>query len=374
MTEVYERADSLLVNTQNSETLFRLRSCVRRTLDASRARHRESASPNFIYADEQTAELLRAAHYIASTQATALITGETGTGKELLARMIHEWSGRAGRFMVVNCVAVTETLFESILFGYGKGSFPDGLKDNAGVVRQAVGGTLFLDEIAELSVANQGKLLRLIEHGETHAVGEAMPERVDVRFIAATSCNLQERVAQKRFRADLLYRLNAFSLEIPPLRRRPEDISALAAHFIKELAEQHNKRARFAPEALEVMRRLPLKGNVRELRSLVERAILTAAEGLKITGEAVEVLAARETNNAALGAAWAGCSFEEEVLSYEASLIKLAFENAGGSVTRAARLLGVTHQRLCSMLQGRHKNLPLAKKPAQRRKRSIMTR
>ena len=374
MTGFYERADGLLAKTQNAETLARLRSCVRRTLEAGRARTRESASPNFIYADEQTAELLRAAHYIASTQATALITGETGTGKELLARMIHEWSGRAGRFVVVNCVAVTEALFESILFGYGKGSFPDAVKDSTGVVRQAVGGTLFLDEIAELSPANQGKLLRLIEHGETHAIGEAMPERVDVRFIAATNCNLQERVAQKRFRADLLYRLNAFSLEIPPLRKRPEDISALAAHFVKEFVEQQNKRVRFTPEALEAMRRLPLRGNVRELRSLVERTILTAAEGTKITREAVEVLAARQTSNAALGDAWAGCSFEEEVLSYEASLIKLAFENAGGSVTHAARLLGVTHQRLCSMLQGRHKNLPLAKKPAQRRKRSIMTR
>lgn len=374
MTALYERADGLLASTQNSETLARLRSCVRRALDAGRARGREAATPNFIYADEQTAELLRSAHYIASTQATALITGETGTGKELLARMIHEWSGRAGRFMIINCTAVTETLFESILFGHRKGSFAEAFKDSAGVVRQAAGGTLFLDEIAELSLANQGKLLRLIEHGETHAIGEPVPERVDVRFIAATSCHLQERVAQKRFRADLLYRLNAFSLEIPPLRKRPEDISALAAHFVKEFAEQHNRRVSFTPEALEAMRRLPLKGNVRELRSLIERIVLTATEGMKITREAVEVLAARQTNNAALENAWAGCSFDEEVLAYEASLIKLAFENARGSVTRAARLLGVTHQRLCSMLQGRHKNLPLAKKPAQRRKRSIMTR
>ena len=375
MTSLYERADSLLVNTQNAETLARLRSCVRRTLDAGRERGRDSASPNFIYADEQTAELLRSAHYIASTQATALITGETGTGKELLARMIHEWSGRAGRFMVVNCMAVTETLFESILFGHRKGSFADAFKDSAGVVRQAVGGTLFLDEIAELSLANQGKLLRLIEHGETHAIGEPVPERVDVRFIAATSCNLEERVAQKRFRSDLLYRLNAFSLEIAPLRKRPEDISALAAHFVKESAEQHNKRVRFTPEALEAVRRLPLKGNVRELRSLVERTVLTAVEGMKITREAVEILAARQANSAVLDdQAWAGCTFDEEVLSYEANLIRLAFENARGSVTRAARLLGVTHQRLCSMLQGRHKNLLLAKKPAQRRKRSIMTK
>jgi transcriptional regulator with PAS, ATPase and Fis domain len=373
-TNLYERADELLANTQNSETLVRLRSGVRRILEAGRARGRESTFPNFIYADEQTAEFLRQSHRIASTQAPVLITGETGTGKELLARMIHEWSGRAGRFVAVNCAAVTETLFESILFGHRQGSAADTIKDSAGVLRQAAGGTLFLDEIAELSPANQGKVLRLIEYGETHALGASEPERVDVRIITATNCNLKERVAQKLFRDDLLYRLNAFPLEIAPLRKRPEDISALAAHFVKEFTEQHNKRVRFTPEAIEAMRRLPLRGNVRELRSLVERTVLTAAEGMEITREAVEVLAARQTNSAVLGDAWAGCSFEEEVLRYEGSLIKLAFENAKGSVTSAARLLGITHQRLCFMLQGRHKNLLPAKKPAQRRKRSIMTK
>jgi DNA-binding NtrC family response regulator/Flp pilus assembly protein TadD len=374
MTNLYERADELLANTQNSETLARLRSCVRRTLESGRARAGESASPNFIYAEEQTAEFLREAHRISSMQATVLITGETGTGKELLARMIHEWSGRVGRFVAIDCGALTETLFESILFGHSQSNFTDDIKDSVGVVRQAAGGTLFLDEIADLSLANQSKLLRLIEYGEDHSVGSSEHERVNVRIIATTNHDLKERVAQKKFRSDLLYRINAFPLEIPPLRKRPEDISALTAHFVKELTERHNKRVRFRPEAIEAMRRLPLRGNVRELRSLVERTVLTATEGTEITREAVEVIAARQTSKAVLGDVWAGCSFEEEVLSYEASLIKLAFENARGSVTRAARLLGVTHQRLCSMLQGRHKNLLLAKKPAQRRKRSIISK
>ncbi|HEX8921747.1 MAG TPA: sigma 54-interacting transcriptional regulator, partial [Pyrinomonadaceae bacterium] len=374
MTYLYERADGLLSKSQNSVTLSRLRSCVRRTLAAGRARGREYASPNFIYAQQQTAEFLREAHRISGTQAAVLIMGETGTGKELLARMIHEWSGRIGRFVVINCTAVTEAMFESILFGHGQGSAEDFIKDSAGVMCQAAGGTLFLDEIAELSPANQAKVLRLIEYGETHTGGASEPERVDVRIITATNCNLKERVAQKLFRDDLFYRLNTFTLEIPPLRKRPEDVSALAAHFVKEFTDQHNKRVRFTPEAIEAMRRLPLRGNVRELRSLVERTVLTAAEGTEITREAVEVLAARQTNNAALEDAWAGCSFEEEVLRYEASLVKLALENAKGSVTQAARLLGVTHQRLCSMLQGRHKNLLPAKKPAQRRKRSIITK
>jgi transcriptional regulator with PAS, ATPase and Fis domain len=374
MTNLYARADELLAKTQNSETIYRLRSCVRRMLEARHAHNRESASPRFIYAEEQTAEFLREAHRIASTQATVLITGETGTGKELLARMIHEWSGRAGRFVAINCAALTETLLESILFGHRKGSFTDAVKDNIGVVRQAAGGTLFLDEIAELTLANQGKLLRLIEYGEAHAVGATQPEHVDVRIITATNRNLKERVAQKLFRDDLFYRLNTLPLEIPPLRKRSEDITALVAHFVKKFTDQHNKRVRFTTDALEAMRRLPLRGNVRELRSLIERTVLTAVEGAEITREAVEVLAARQTNSVALGDAWAGCSLDEEVLHYESNLIKLALENAKGSVTSAARLLGVTHQRLCAMLQGRHKNLLPAKKPAQQRKRSVITK
>jgi transcriptional regulator with PAS, ATPase and Fis domain len=374
MTNLYERADHLLANSQNSETITRLRASARRMLQARRTRVREIALPNFVYADEQTAELLRTANRIASTQGAVLITGETGTGKELLARMIHEWSGRAGQFVAINCAAITELLLESILFGHRQGSFTSAVQDNLGIVRQAAGGTLFLNEITELSLSNQGKLLRLIEHGEAHTIGASEPEHVDVRIIAATERNLQTEVAKKQFRSDLLYRLNTFQLEIPPLRKRPEDISALVAYFLKELAQQHNRHVRFTPDAIEAMRLLPLKGNARELRSLIERTVLTAVEGTEITRESVEVVVARQTDKAALADAWAGCSFEEDVLRYEASLIRLALENAKGSVTRAARLLGITHQRLCSMLQGRHKILLVAKKPAQKRRRSIITK
>ncbi len=374
LTNLYARADQLLTNTQNSETLARLRACVQRIFEAGRLHHVESSAPNFIYAEQQTAEFLREAHRVAGTQATVLITGETGTGKELLARMIHEWSGRAGRFVAINCAALTETLFESILFGHKQGSFAEAVRDSIGVVQQAAGGTLFLDEIAEMSPANQGKVLRLIEYGEAHTIGMPEPERVNVRIIAATKRNLKEQVSRKQFRDDLFYRLNTFQLEIQPLRRRPEDISALAVHFARELTGQHGRRVRFTPEAIEAMRRLPLRGNARELRSLIERTVLTAVEGAEIRREAVEVMAARQLSTAALGDVWAGCSFEEEVLRYEANLIRLALENARGSVTSAARLLNVSHQRLCAMLEGRHKNLQLAKKPAQRRKRSIITR
>lgn len=374
LANLYERADEKIGSSQNHKTLARLRHSARRVLEAGRARGKEAAAPNFVYADEQTASLLRNAHRIAVTQGPVLITGETGTGKELLARMIHEWSGRAGQFVAINCAALSETLFASILFGHRAGNSTAAVQEGAGVVRYAADGTLFLDEITELSVPNQGQLLRLIEHGEAHIAGESAPERVDVRIIAATDRDLKEQVGRKEFREDLLYRLNTFHLEIPPLRKRPDDISALAAYFLKELTECHNRRVRIAPAAIEAMRRLPLKGNARELRSLIERTVLTATDGTEITREAVDVIAARQTKGAGLTDAWAGCSLEEEVLRYEASLIKLSLENAKGSVTRAARLLGVSHQRLCSMIQGRHKDLLPAKKPAQHRRRSIITK
>lgn len=374
VAEFYTRADQLLEKSQQQETLARLRACARRVLEAGRREISEFAAPNFIYADERMGEVLRQAHRVAGTSGTVLITGETGTGKELLARSIHEWSGRPGKFVPINCGALSETLIESLLFGHRKGSFTDAVQDHAGAVRQAVSGTLFLDEVAELSFANQGKLLRLIERGEVHAIGADEPERVDVRIIAATNRNLKEHVARGQFRDDLLWRLNTFHLEIPPLRERADDIPVLAASFIQEYLTRHKRRVRFTAEAVEAMRQLPLKGNVRELRSLIERTVLTAADGAEITRQAVEILATRRTQRAALDEAWAGCSIEEEVLRYEASLIKLALETARGSVTRAARLLGITHQRLSSMLQGRHKDLLYAKKPAQRRKRSIITR
>jgi transcriptional regulator with PAS, ATPase and Fis domain len=374
VAEFYRRGDQLLEKSQQPETLARLRACARRVLEAGRRGNVEVAAPNFIYADERMGEVLRQAHRVAGTSGAVLITGETGTGKELLARSVHEWSGRPGKFVPINCGALSETLIESLLFGHRKGSFTDAVQDHAGAVRQAVSGTLFLDEVAELSFANQGKLMRLIERGEVHAIGADEPERVDVRIIAATNRNLKEQVALHQFRDDLLWRLNTFHLEIPPLRERADDIPVLAASFIQEYLTRHKRRVRFTPEAVEAICQLPLRGNVRELRSLIERTVMTAADGAEITRQAIEILATRRTQRAALDEAWAGCSIEEEVLRYEASLIKLALENGRGSVTRAARLLGITHQRLSSMLQGRHKNLLYAKKPAQRRKRSIITK
>ena len=371
---IYERADQLLSNSQHSKTLSRLRACARHIFYSALSSAKEFGASNFIYASEQAAALLCDAHRIAATHAAVLITGETGTGKELLARLLHEWSGRAGDFVPINCSALTDTLIESQLFGHLKGSFTDAILDHPGAVRQAAGGTLLLDEIGELSVGNQAKILRLIELGEIHTVGAPIPEIVDVRIIAATNRNLKEQVKKGRFRRDLLYRLQTFHLDIPPLRERPEDIIILAEHFIREILDQYSRQVTFTPKAIEAMRQLLLKGNVRELRSLNERTILTAPDGATITTEAIETIALRQTQMVSFADPWANFQFDEEGLRYEASLIKLAFEAARGSVTRAARLLGIPHQRLSAMLRQRHKNLQFVNRTTQRHKRSIIKR
>jgi DNA-binding NtrC family response regulator len=369
---IYERADQLLTNSQNSKTLGRLRAGARRILFTDDRRSEESIAPIFLYASEKIANLLRDAMRIATTRSAVLITGETGTGKELLARLVHQWSGRAGEFIPINCSALTDTLIESQLFGHMKGSFTDAIVDYPGAVRQAAGGTLLLDEIGELSTGSQAKILRLIENGEVHTIGAPAPEYADARIIAATNRNLKEQVKKGRFRSDLLYRLQTFHLEIPPLRERPEDITILAEQFIKELLNQYSRQVTFTPEAIEAMRQLPLKGNVRELHSLIERTILTAVDGATITAKAIETIALRQTQMVSFADPWANFQFDEEVLWYEANLIKLAFEAARGSVTRAARLLGIPHQRLSAMLRQRHKNLQLTNRTARPRRRSII--
>ncbi|HYG83227.1 MAG TPA: sigma-54 dependent transcriptional regulator [Pyrinomonadaceae bacterium] len=378
MHSIYDRADDLLTHSVDRATLSRLRACTRQVLNAQQSRviipqpgavvHPDA----FVHASERTASLLRDAQRIAVTSAPVLITGETGTGKELLARLIHQWSGRPGQFIALNCGILTETLIESQLFGHRKGSFTDAVEDYPGAVSQARGGTLFLDEIGELSSGNQSKLLRLVERHEVHPIGAPGPEQVDVRIVAATNSDLRDEVKRGLFRSDLFYRLQTFHLEIPPLRERPDDIPVLTEHFIKESFARHGQRVTFTPEAIEAMRELRLKGNVRELRALIERTVLIAPQGATITREAVETLVVRQKQTAGLGDVWAGCSLDEEVLLYERSLIQMALNAARGQVTKAARLLGISHQRLSSILQGRHKDLVNARTPVQRRRRSLI--
>jgi DNA-binding NtrC family response regulator/tetratricopeptide (TPR) repeat protein len=374
---IYERADHLLANSQQPGILLRLRQAMRRILAAERTHSRSqeatgfSAPPNFVYRSAQMAELLSAARHVARARGPVLMTGEAGTGKGMLARMIHEWSELQGELVAVNCAALDEPLMEAQLFGDFKGGLTGAASEYPGAVRRAMGGTLFLDEISELSMSNQGQLLRLVEHGKVHSAGALQPERADVRIIAATTRPLREEVAQGRFRSDLFYRLQSFELKIPPLRERTEDIPVLAEQIIREVMDQYGLAVTFAPGAIEAMRQLPLQGNARELRSLIERSMLMAPVGSEIAQDAVTTFALRTVSEASFADAWKGCSLEQEVQRYEADLIKRALEASKGSVTRAARLLGLSHQGLAFILQGRQKDLLSARTPARRRRRSL---
>ena len=218
------------------------------------------------------------------TNATVLITGESGTGKELIARALHKNSKRASsRFVQVNCAAIPEELIESELFGHEKGSFTGATEKKVGKFQQADGGTIFLDEVADMSAKTQAKVLRVLEEGEVERIGGTKTVRVDVRVIAATNRDLPEMIADGNFREDLFFRLNVVPIEAPPLRERLEDTQSLAEHFVSVFSENNNfKPKKFSAEALEALSRRPFKGNVRELRNLVERALILT-EGDTIT-------------------------------------------------------------------------------------------
>lgn len=213
---------------------------------------------------------------VAPSEATVLITGESGTGKELVARAIQQAGTRhEGPFVTINCAALSESLLESELFGHEKGSFTGADRRRDGRFAQADGGTLFLDEIGELPIQLQAKLLRALQQGEIQRVGSDAPFTVDVRVIAATNRDLRAEVAGGRFREDLYYRLNVIGLEVPPLRRRREDVPVLAAAFLKRFATANRKELKgYTPKAMELLVRHSWPGNVRELENAVERAVI----------------------------------------------------------------------------------------------------
>jgi len=223
-------------------------------------------------------EVLKIASTVAPTDATVLIYGETGTGKELLARSIHYQSPRAnGPFVVMNCGAIPETLLETELFGHEKGAFTNALTARAGKFERAEGGTIFLDEIGDMSLAMQVKLLRVLQEKTIERVGGSRPIRVNVRIIAATHKDLKAAIREGKFREDLYYRLAVVPLELPPLRERREDIPALAQYFLKKYREQLGKDVRnISPLAMRKLRSYHWPGNVRELEYCIERAVILA--------------------------------------------------------------------------------------------------
>jgi len=271
----------------------------------------------------------------------ALVTGETGTGKELAARALHALGGRGNRrFTACNCSAIMETLFESELFGHTRGAFTGASEAKAGLFDRTDGGTLFLDEIGELPISMQAKLLRVVEYGEVQRVGATEPKKVDVRVVAATNRMLRDEVAAGRFREDLLYRLNVVEISLPPLRDRREDIAYLSAAFVTEFAAKFKKAlGGISPGAEQVLHGAPWPGNVRELRNTLERACLLS-EG--------HTLSERDVRTA-LGSVPTTSSSPAPIacpppVSVDRDALVRALEAANGNKSIAARTLGMSRR------------------------------
>jgi len=279
---------------------------------------------------------------VAAARTTVLIQGESGTGKELVAEAIHQHGARGeAPFLVVNSSNLPADLIESHLFGHTRGAFTGAISDHRGLFEAADGGTLFFDEISTLPAEVQSKLLRVLQEKEFLPLGSVKPVKVDVRILAATNEDLEERVRQGAFREDLFYRLNVVTIRLPALRDRREDVPLLVEHFLAEFGSEHDRAdLRLSPEALRMLVRFDWPGNVRQLRNVVERAVLLAPAGeIGVDSLPEEVLQLRAT--AAGPALPPGATFEDAVAEYERALIRWALEQSGGVQRRAAERLGL---------------------------------
>jgi two-component system response regulator HupR/HoxA len=285
---------------------------------------------------------------VAPSRTTVLIEGETGTGKELIARAIHAASPRRDRlFVTVNCAALSEGILESELFGHRRGAFTGAIADRKGLFEVADGGTLFLDEISETTGELQAKLLRVLQDGEIRPVGDNQSRRIDVRVIAATNRRLDEEVKGGRFREDLYYRLRVFPIRVPPLRDRREDVPALAVHFTHHIATSIGKPILDpTPEALAILARYPFPGNVRELANEIERAVLLAEPGTPIAEDVLSDHLIEATANGAPPGA-----LQRRTADFEREEIQTTLERTGGNKTRAAEELGITYRGLLKKMR-----------------------
>jgi len=312
-------------------------------LEAENRMLRAEGLPKFI-ADAHTMQpVIRLISSVGPSDANVLITGEHGSGKEVVARTLHGLSNRASRPLVaVNTGAVPEGIFESELFGHVRGAFTDAKTDRIGRFELAHGGTLFLDEIANIPLSQQAKLLRVLESGEMERVGSSQTRRVDVRIISATNADLNQEVSAGRFRQDLHFRLNTVEIHVPPLRERREDIPALAMHFLNRYGLRYRKSAKgIDPAAMQAMLEYPWPGNVRELDHAVERAVILAP------GDSVQVsdLGLRAQRDVAQRLE--DLSLEE----VESFLVRKAIDRYGGNISQAAEALGLSRSALYRRLQ-----------------------
>ena len=306
--------------------------------------------------DAQLLHVLRSVGQVAPTDASVLIEGESGTGKELIAEAIHRNSHRRDQpFVKVNLGGISSSLFESEMFGHRRGAFTDAKADRAGRFELANGGTIFLDEIGELELASQVKLLRVLQDRTYEVLGDSKPRRLDIRVIAATNRSLAEMVQQGRFREDLFYRINLITVRLPALRERPADIPLLTQHFVDQLrATYHRPALRVSTRALHWLREQPLPGNIRELKNLVERAVLVSGkeelgpEDFQANAQRLPVRppAGHGPESGELPAP--GTMTLDEL---EARMIRQALSHYDGNISRVAKALGLSRGALYRRLE-----------------------
>jgi two-component system, NtrC family, nitrogen regulation response regulator NtrX len=341
--------DKLLVTVENALRLSRLE-------DENRELKRRLGKHQLVGSGVAMKKLLAQIDRVAASETRVCILGETGTGKELVARAIHDRSQRRDMaFITLNCAAVPAELIESELFGHEKGAFTGAAGRHIGKFEQAEGGTLFLDEIGDMPVAMQAKLLRVLEESEIERVGGDRPVKVNVRVVVATHRNLEELVAQNTFRRDLFHRVYVFPLFLPALRERPEDFAELLAHFARQVASQNGwKEKEFAEDAIAMLQRYSWPGNVRELRNIVERLVLLA-EGQKVSAEDVQLVLpaaiAPAHDNASSSFAAASGTLAARTESFEKEVLLAEIRRHNFHMTNVARALGLERSHLYKKCQ-----------------------
>jgi len=343
----FENMDDVLLTVRNA---LERRNLLRRNQELERAVSESRAFDRLVGESPAMREVLELVGTVAPSSSTVLLVGETGTGKELVARAIHQASPRRDRPMIaVHCAALTESLLESELFGHVKGAFTGAARDRAGLFEAADHGSVFLDEISEVSPATQVKLLRVLQEGEVRRVGATSDINVDLRVIAATNVELQERIREGRFREDLYYRLNVIRVDLPPLRERSGDIPMLAHHFARKYAGKTERPApSITPETVALLERYAWPGNVRELENAIERAVvLRKGDAMQPRDLPPEIRGAGEApaGTGGAAAAEAGVPLSEakgqNTRDFEQEYVQAVVRLAEGNLSEAARRAGL---------------------------------